>query len=48
LNNFTRGLGLADGYPFVLSERVVGKLRFVYDTIKESATAPDQASAGRG
>ncbi len=36
LNNFTRGLGLADGYPFVLSERVVGKLRFVYETIKQS------------
>jgi hypothetical protein len=34
LNNFTRGLGLQDGYPFVLSDRVVGKLRFVYDTIK--------------
>jgi hypothetical protein len=36
LNNFTRGLGLADGYPFVLSDRVVSKLRFVYDTITES------------
>jgi hypothetical protein len=36
LNNFTRGLGLSDGYPFVLSDRVVGKLRFVYETIKES------------
>jgi len=33
LNNFTRGLGLADGYPFVLSDRVVSKLRFVYGTI---------------
>jgi len=36
LNNFTRGLGLADSYPFVLSERVVGKLHFVYETIKQS------------
>jgi hypothetical protein len=36
LNNFTRGLGLADGYPFVLSDHVVGKLRFVYDTITEN------------
>jgi hypothetical protein len=35
LNNLTRGLGLADGYPFVLSARVVEKLRFVYDTIKK-------------
>jgi hypothetical protein len=47
LNNFTRGLGLADGYPFVLSDRVVGKLRFVYDTIKQSLPAADQVSAGR-
>jgi hypothetical protein len=44
LNNFTRGLGLPDGYPFVLSERVVGKLRFVYDTIKRGVAAPDRAS----
>jgi hypothetical protein len=39
LNNFTRGLGLADGYPFVLSQRVVGKLRFVYETIRLNLTA---------
>ncbi len=38
LNKFTRGLGLADGYPFVLSDRVVGKLRFVYDTIRQAVT----------
>jgi hypothetical protein len=36
LNNFTRGLGLADGYPFVLSDRVLSKLRFVYGTITEN------------
>jgi hypothetical protein len=47
LNNFTRGLGLADGYPFVLSERVVGKLRFVYDTIRQSLVAPARVSARR-
>jgi hypothetical protein len=29
LNNLTRGLGLADAYPFVLSAPVVEKLRFV-------------------
>jgi hypothetical protein len=29
LNNLTRGLGLADAYPFVLSGPVVDKLRFV-------------------
>jgi hypothetical protein len=37
LNNFNRGLGLPDSYPFVLSDRVVGKLRFVYETIVQSA-----------
>jgi hypothetical protein len=39
LNNFTRGLGLPDSYPFVLSNRVVEKLRFVYQTIKQGARA---------
>jgi hypothetical protein len=34
LNNLNRGLGLADGYPFVLSEPVINKLRFVHDTIE--------------
>jgi hypothetical protein len=29
LNNLTRGLGLADAYPFVISSPVVEKLRFV-------------------
>jgi hypothetical protein len=33
LNNLTRGLGLADGYPFVLSTEVIGKLRFVFETM---------------
>jgi hypothetical protein len=33
LNNLNRGLGLADGYPFVLSPPAVEKLRFVHDTI---------------
>ena len=33
LNNLTRGLGLADGYPFVLSARVIEKLRFVFETM---------------
>jgi len=40
LNNFTRGLGLPDSYPFVLSERVVGKLRFVYETVGQAAQGP--------
>jgi hypothetical protein len=33
LNNFSRGLGLHDSYPFVLSEPVIAKLRFIHDTI---------------
>jgi len=37
LNNLNRGLGLPDGYPFVLSEAAQAKLRFVHETIAESA-----------
>ena len=33
VNNLNRGLGLPDGYPFVLSPPAVAKLRFVHDTI---------------
>lgn len=36
LNNLNRGLGLPDGYPFVLSDPVLAKLRFVHDTIREA------------
>jgi hypothetical protein len=35
LNNLNRGLGLPDGYPFVLSDPVVAKLRFVHDVVAE-------------
>jgi hypothetical protein len=35
LNNLNRGLGLADGYPFVLSKPAIEKLRFVHETINE-------------
>lgn len=34
LNNLNRSLGLADGYPFVLSQPAVEKLRFVHETIE--------------
>ena len=34
LNNLNRGLGLPDGYPFVLSAQVTSKLRFVHDVIR--------------
>ena len=33
LNNLNRGLGQPDGYPFVLSDVVLEKLRFVHDTV---------------
>lgn len=33
LNNLNRGLGLPDGYPFVLSAPVIAKLRFVHDVV---------------
>lgn len=48
LNNLNRGLGLPDGYPFVLSEPVIEKLRFIHDTIAvsdESAVAATPVSA---
>jgi len=40
LNNLNRGMGLADGYPFVLSAPAVEKLRFVHETIAEQAGHP--------
>jgi hypothetical protein len=33
LNNLNRSMGLADGYPFVLSTPAIAKLRFVHETI---------------
>jgi hypothetical protein len=33
LNNLNRGMGLADGYPFVLSTPAVEKLRFVHELV---------------
>jgi hypothetical protein len=39
LNNLNRGLGLPDGYPFVLSEAVVQKLKFVHDTVAQAGVA---------
>jgi hypothetical protein len=37
LNNLNRSMGLADGYPFVLSTPAIAKLRFVHDTIAAAA-----------
>ena len=45
LNSFNRGMGLADLYPFVLSERTIAKLRFVHDVIERVAGRTDRQSA---
>ena len=37
MNNLSRGLGLSDSYPFVLTSPVIKKLRFVYDTVSAGA-----------
>ena len=37
LNNLNRGLGSPDSYPFLLSDAVIQKLRFVHDTIEMAA-----------
>ena len=46
LNNLNRGLGLPDGYPFVLSDAVVAKLRFVHDVITEPMGTARDVAAG--
>jgi hypothetical protein len=46
LNNLNRGLGLPDGYPFVLSDPAIAKLRFVHDAIEAAATTPQPREAG--
>ncbi len=39
LNNLNRGMGLADGYPFVISAPAIEKLRFVHEiVVMQSAT----------
>ncbi len=37
LNSLNRGLGLPDGYPFVLSTPAIEKLRFVHDLIEAAS-----------
>ena len=46
LNNLNRALGLADGYPFILSTPALEKLRFVHETIASAARGGD-GRAGR-
>jgi hypothetical protein len=46
LNNVTRGVGLADAYPIVLTDAVVNKLGFVCESIRLAAQSG--AQQGRG
>ena len=48
LNNLNRGLGLPDGYPFVLSAPVIEKLGFVHDTVLAAAASRNASGAGPG
>ena len=36
LNSFNRSMGLVDPYPFVLSPRVIEKLRFIHDLVRHA------------
>lgn len=40
LNSLNRSMGLADPYPFVLSEKAINKLRFVHDVIEHWSSSP--------
>jgi hypothetical protein len=40
LNSLSRSMGMKDVYPFVVSEPVRAKLRFVHDVLQESAGKP--------
>jgi hypothetical protein len=42
LNNLNRGLGMPDGYPFVLSTPAVEKLRFVHETVASAGQSPSR------
>lgn len=48
LNNLNRGMGLPDGYPFVLSVPAVAKLRFVHDTVAAKGGQAGSASHRSG
>jgi hypothetical protein len=45
LNNLNRSMGLADGYPFVLSASAIDKLRFVHETIVAAEPAAAEPAA---
>ncbi len=39
LNSLNRSMGMKDAYPFVLSQRVLDKLRFVHDAVQQQRAA---------
>jgi hypothetical protein len=41
LNSLNRGMGLPDLYPFVLSDAIIEKLRFVHEVVAEAVKKPD-------
>jgi len=41
----SRGLGLPDSYPFVLSAPAIRKLRFIHDTINAHREANARAAS---
>jgi hypothetical protein len=45
LNNLNRSLGQPDGYPFVLSNVVIDKLRLVHLAVKSTAVGKDSRVA---
>ena len=45
LNNLSRGLGLPDSYPFVLSASAIRKLRFIHDTINAHRETNSRAAS---
>jgi hypothetical protein len=45
LNSLSRGMGMRDAYPFVLSEEVARKLKFVHDVVAASRPHEQQAKA---
>ena len=48
LNNLSRGLGLPDSYPFVVSVPAIDKLRFIHDTVdRQRSAAADRWTSAR-
>lgn len=41
LNDLNRSLGLPDGYPFVLSDTAIAKLRFAHDLVRQAGPAAE-------